>query len=556
MMTAGSLAGLLRVRAQSDRADRVALRCLSGGQWRERTWKQYWSGAQRAAAGLRENGVVSGARVLVLVLDVEPAVLTLFGAWACGAVPVQVGLPFRLTDAGAFIAGLLETARRLDARALVLSRSLVAFAPPGASIQVLVAEDLLDEATDLDDPCIVGSGGERTALIQLTSGSTGHPRGVVISHGRLMRHLDCISRVLPSHEGSEAVSWLPLHHDMGLVGGLLFPFYNGFVANMLSPADFRAQPLLWLEAMARFRATICAGPPSAYAMLLRTAKRAIAARLDLSAWECAMVGAEPIPAEVLRAFVATFSPLGFRERAFFPVYGLAEATVAVTFPTLLAPTRVDLVDRDTLEARGRAVAAAPGPGAIELVGVGRAIPETEVRVVGADGGAKADRHVGEILVRSTTLMNGYYDDPAATANAFADGWLRTGDLGYFADGDLFVTGRSKDVIIRGGLNLLPTAIEDVAEQVAGARPGGVAAVGVYDENVHTQIVCLLVETKLEEDAERADLRWRLDAALKARGIVVDRVTLLAPGRLPRTTSGKLRRRAAASQIVDGTLAPR
>ena len=551
-VSARTLAGLLRARALAPDSHRIALCCRAGGAWSVRTWAEYWDGVCRVAAGLQAAGIRPGSNVLVLVPEVEPAVCTLFGAWTIGAVPIQVGLPFRLADVGAFVAQLRKTALRLEARAIVVSRSLAAFAGDDRSPPILVAEDLLTGSPGPQD-AEPDRFAKATALIQLTSGSTGHPRGVVVSHDRLMRHLNCMSRVLPSHAHSVAVSWLPLHHDMGLVGGLLFPFYNGFPVHLLSPADFRARPLSWLETMDRVRGTICAAPPSAYAVLAALARKAGGPRLDFSSWECAMVGAEPISADVLRRFADAFSPAGFRANAFFPVYGLAEATVAVTFPALLAPTRLDRVDRETLEREGRA-APSDRAGAIDLVGVGRPIPETQVRVVDAEGEEVADWVVGEILVRSTTLMRGYFDDPEASSKALVDGWLRTGDLGYLADGELFVTGRLKDVIIRGGANLIPSTIEEVAAGVDGVRGGGVAAVGLRTEGAETEAAWLLVETAVEGDAARTALVLRVDAELKAHGIVVDRIVLLTPGSLPKTTSGKLRRGEAAAAASSGAFA--
>lgn len=548
-MKARTVAGLLRARADA-RADAVALRCRAGDQWREYTWAAYWDRARRAAAGLWARGIRPGAHLLMLVTDVEAAIAALFGAWSIGAVPIPIGLPFRPGDLGGFITRLRETARQLDASALVLSAALAPFAPEGAELPVLVAEELLDHPPGdaLPDP---DEAAGRTALIQLTSGSTGRPRGVVLGHDRLLLHLDCMSRALPSHAESVAVSWLPLHHDMGLVGGLLFPFYNGFVAHMMSPADFRARPMAWLETMSHMRGTICAAPPSAYAMMLRLARRASEAGLDLSAWECAMIGAEPIPAELLRRFADAYAPTGFRPGAFFPVYGLAEATVAVSFPTLLAPTRFDRIDRAELERSGRAAPSAD-PHALELVAVGRPIPETEVRVVDAKGATLPERQVGELRVRAPTLTHGYYNAPAATSATLREGWLATGDLGYVADGELFITGRRKELIIRGGHNIIPTVLEELAGEVDGARPGGVAAVGVRDEEGATEQVHLVVETKLDEPAW-PDLRTRLDRALRARGVAVDRIVLVAPGSLPRTTSGKLRRRELAESLAAGVV---
>src|SRR5438270_698922 len=281
----------------------------------------------------------------------------------------------------------------------------------------------------------------------------------------------CMSAALPSHSESVAMSWLPLHHDMGLMGGLLFPLYNDFIGHMLSPADFRRRPMLWLELMSAQRATICAAPPSAYAVVLRMAQRVVEAGLRFDAWKCAMVGAEPISADLLRRFAEAFAPAGFRAEAFFPVYGLAEATVAVTFPRLFERTRVDVIDRSRLERHGLAVACAVGQCAVELVGVGSPIPGTEVQIIADDGSPRRDRRVGEILVRAPTLMLGYFDDPAETNDAVRGGWLRTGDLGYLADGTLFTTGRKKDLIIRAGHNLIPSVIEEAVSAVAGVRGG-------------------------------------------------------------------------------------
>jgi acyl-CoA synthetase (AMP-forming)/AMP-acid ligase II len=263
-----------------------------------------------------------------------------------------------------------------------------------------------------------------------------------------------------------------------------------------------------------------------------------------------MVGAEPIPARVLRSFAEAFAPTGFRPNAFFPVYGLAEATVAVTFPRPLAPTRLDRIDRALLGGTGRAVPCPEGPDALELVGVGRPIPRTALRVVDESGRPVPERTVGEILVRSDTLMEGYYREPEATAAALAGGWLRTGDLGYVADGDLFITGRKKELIIKGGQNLVPAFLEEIAAAVEGVRPGGVAAVGVRCERRATELVYLVAETKLPAESHPR-LRERLHRRLKDHGTPVDRVLIVPPRTLPKTTSGKLRRRAIAEALEAG-----
>jgi acyl-CoA synthetase (AMP-forming)/AMP-acid ligase II len=545
-----TVAQLLRARAEeAPDALGVVLGALDGG-WLEWSWAEYWEQARRAGAGLRAAGIGAGDHVVMLVLEVDTAVKLLFGAWAIGAVPILVGVPYRLTDVAGFAVELGRTAQRLDARALIVSDAFAAAAPapPAGAPPVLAAGSVLaaaDGALDAFAPVDPSA----PAFVQLTSGSTGHPRGAVISHAALLSHLAAISEALPlAGPGAREVTWLPLHHDMGLVGGLLYPLFNGFAVNVMSPLAFRNDPFSWLQTLSDVRATCTPGPPSAYAIAARLAPRAIEAGLDLSALACAMVGAEPIAPALLRTFAESFAPCGFRPEAWFAVYGLAEATVAVTFPPLLGATRIDRIDRAGLERNGHAVSCEDGPEAIELTGVGRPLPGTELRIV-RDGAPAGERVVGEIEVRAPSLMDGYYGEPEATAEALRDGWLRTGDLGYRAEGALFVTGRTKDLIIKGGHNLLPAAIEEIAGAVDGIRAGCVAAVGIASAQRATELVCVVCETKAADPGERTKLARVVRERLRLRGIAIDRVLLVEPGTIPRTTSGKIRRGEVARTLV-------
>ncbi len=545
-------AGLLRARADA-RSDEVAVRFKRDEAWEAWTWSEYWREAQSAATRLREAGIRAGDHVLMLVPEVRPAVSNLFGLWVLGAVPIQVGLPFRLTDVASFIRQLEATARHVEAKVLLLSETLISDPPETKTFRVVPVGDKALEPYDgsgLRDPHDVAG----PAFIQLTSGSTGHPKGVVVPHDRLMLHMASMSAALPSHADSVGVSWLPLYHDMGLLGGLLFPFYNGFVGHMMSPLDFMNNPLSWIEVMAEFRGTITAASPSAYAIMARHARRALEQGLDLGAWECAMVGAEPIPPTVLRKFAEAYAPCGFRAEAFFPVYGLAEATVAATFPKLLERTVIDEIDRTILETEKRAVPVTEASHALEVVGVGRAIPGSEIRVVDDGGLPLPERRVGQILVRSTTLMEGYYRDPKATLAAVRDDWLWTGDLGYQAGGCLFVTGREKELIIRGGHSYIPSALEEIASGVEGVRSGCVVAVGVYSERRATEKVYVVAETRLPEERHAA-LGESIREALQTNGVTVNQVRLVGPGALPRTTSGKLRRLRVAEVLKSGGVFP-
>jgi fatty-acyl-CoA synthase len=545
---ARTLAGLLRERAQSH-PDTLAIRFKEGNEWVSWTWGEYWTQASNAARALAERGFAPGDHVMMLVPDVRTAVTSLFGLWSLGAVPTILGAPYRLNDMAGYLSQLRATAQKLDAKALILSDVLRPMAGEAEGVRLVSAEDLCQAGHDRGlspDP----DAAPGPCLIQLTSGSTQHPRGVVLEHERVMLHMQSMSQALPSPEHAVAVSWLPLHHDMGLLGGLLFPFFNDFPAHMISPLDFRARPYSWLEAMSRFKATICAAPPSAYAICLPLAGKALEDALDLSAWEVAMIGAEPVSPRLLSKFSAAFAPCRYRPEAFFPVYGLAEATVAVTFPEKLTPSRVDCVDRSQIERDGRAVPCESGPNALELTGLGRAIPHTELRVVDERNQPCPERVQGEILVRSRTLMKGYYAEPDTTTRAFWEGWLRTGDLGYLADGRLFVTGRKKEIIIRGGQNLVPAAIEDVAATVDGVRAGCLAAVGVRLPERETELAYLVAETKVNGEA-RARLAEAIRERLKVHGIFIDQVALVPPGTLPKTTSGKIRRRSVAEAIESG-----
>ena len=526
-----------------DRVDRrpesVGIRFHGPQGWTDVRRDAQWAKTLAVAGGLRAAGVGPGDRVLMLVPEVNLTVHLLFGAWAAGAVPVQVGLPYRMSDLSAFVGGLRGLAEQTGAVRLVVSRALASFAVAGD--EVVVAEDLAGLAEPLAAPLAAPG----PAFLQLTSGSVSRPRAVVIGPDRLEAHLRAIAAALPAGPGDSGVSWLPLYHDMGLVGGLLYPFVTDFPVAMLSPMDFRNKPYRWLVALSELSATHTMGPPSAFALASRLARRAVRDGLDLSRLRCAMTGAEPISPQILRDFTAAFAPCGFRDEAWFPVYGLAEATVAVTFPEVLTPTRFDAIDPEAL-ARGQAVATDRGSGA-EFTGVGRPLAGVDVRIVDDQGHDLPERTIGEIRVRTEHGMEGYHDDPQGTEAAYRDGWLATGDRGYLADGILFVTGRSKELIIRAGRNLVPALVEQVAAQIDGIRAGCVVAVGLAPAGRGTERAVVVAETRTPPEAHEALAETVLEA-LKAEGLEVDEVRLVDPGWLPKTTSGKLRRVAVAARL--------
>jgi acyl-CoA synthetase (AMP-forming)/AMP-acid ligase II len=346
---------------------------------------------------------------------------------------------------------------------------------------------------------------------------------------------------------------------MGLIGHMLTSALWRVGLVLMPPEVFIAQPSRWLRALSRYQAAHSTAPNFAYLLCVRKITDRDIEGVDLSHWRVAYCGAEPIHPDTIRRFTQRFAPRGFRATAFFPVYGLAEFTVAATFPTAGALPRYDQIDRELFERDGIArpkAMDAPGTGKMELVSVGRAIPGHFMRVVDGSGVQVKERRVGEIELSGPSMMLGYYHDPETTKQVIHDGWLRTGDLGYIADGDLFVTGRSKDLIIKAGRNIHPQDAEHAASSVKGVRPGGCAAFPISNPERGIEEMVLVCETRIEEAKQRAGLREEIRArVLDAIAAAPDVVMLVAPGTVLKTSSGKIRRQEMRERYLRGDLRP-
>ena len=350
------------------------------------------------------------------------------------------------------------------------------------------------------------------------------------------------------------MSWLPLYHDMGLIGAWFVPLVSGMPVVVMSPLAFLSRPERWLWAIHRHRGTISPAPNFAYELCVRKIADKDLQGLDLSCWRAALNGAEPVRADTIEKFTARFAAYGFRREALLPVYGLAEASLAVSVPKIGSGYKVDRVVRETFESDGRAVPAGPGdPAPLEFVNAGRPLPNVEVRIVTSDGGEAGERAEGRLWFRSPSATSGYYHNPSATRELIReDGWLDSGDLAYLADGEIYITGRAKDVIIKGGRNLYPHEIEDVAGRIAGVRPGCVVAFGVPDERSGTERFVVTAEVRDMARAESiaAEISRAVDAAI---GMPPDQVETLPPQSIPKTSSGKLRRSETRRLYLEGTL---
>jgi 1-acyl-sn-glycerol-3-phosphate acyltransferase len=385
----------------------------------------------------------------------------------------------------------------------------------------------------------------------------------MLTHSNLLANVRSIGTALGMREGDVGVSWLPLYHDMGLIGAWLMPLYFGLPVVILSPLAFLSRPIRWLRAISRYHATISAAPNFAYELAAAKISDAELEGLDLSAWRSALNGAEPVLPATLDRFAARFASCGFRRESLLPVYGLAEGSLAVSIPPPGVGPRIDRVDRAIFEREGRAVpvpsnGTADDANGISFVSVGPAIPRIEVRVVNPDGKDVEERAEGQLWFRGPSVTRGYFQNKEATATLFPsgaeEGWLNSGDRAYLAGGDVYITGRVKDIIIHAGRNLYPHEIEDLVAQLPGVRKGCVVAFGSTDPASGTERLVIVAESRERDSAGRGRLVQAITAQIAtALGIPPDVVEVVPPNSIPKTSSGKLQRDATKKRFLAGTL---
>ena len=577
-----TLLDVLRYRAMHD-AERTHLLITEETQGQERsvtlTFGALYAAAERCAAELARRGVPAGGRVALMLPTSRAFFVSYAGILLAGAIPVPIYPPFRadrieeyasrqsaiLKNAGVC---LLLTFRQAEAVARLLKPRVYSLA------EVADAEKLIDAADNAPPPSpgalplhLTGSRARKAsdmALLQYTSGSTGDPKGVVLTHENLLANIRAIGEAVELGPGDVGVSWLPLYHDMGLIGAWLTLLHFGVPLAVMSPLAFLTRPERWLKAFQKYGGTISAAPNFAYELCVRKIADKDMEGVDLSGWRAALNGAEPVNPDTLYRFAERFARYGFRREAQLPVYGLAEASLAVTFPPLNRGPLIDRIERQAFTAEGRAV---PAPTddrtAIAFVSSGKPIARHEVRMVDASGKEVSDRTEGFLWFRGASATSGYYQNAEATEKllpmgpASGDGefaWVNSGDRAYRADGEIYVTGRVKDIIIKGGRNLYPHEVEEWAARAEGIRKGCIVAFGLKDEASGTEKLIVVAESREREAAGRA----RIVAAVTEQvgeglGLPPDHVELLPPGSIPKTSSGKLRREETKRLYLAGKL---
>jgi 1-acyl-sn-glycerol-3-phosphate acyltransferase len=510
---------------------------------------QLLAAARQVAAGLRRSGIAPGQCVALMLPTGLEFFHGFYGILLAGAVPVPIYPPTRpgqIEDHLRRQAGILQNCEAaalitFDAARMV-ARILSGLVP---SLRAVTTPAELSEAGKSAAPVEDhrGQSGE-IAFLQYTSGSTGNPKGVTLDHGNLLANIRAWGQAVELTPADVVVSWLPLYHDMGLIGAWLGSLYHACPLVLMSPLDFLARPERWLWAIHQYRGTVTAAPNFAFELCLRHLDPERLQGLDLGSWRYAANGAEPVAAETLARFTAAFSPYGLRAETLAPVYGLAECSVGLAVSPPGRGPLIDRVQRAALAEGSALPAAADDVHALSMVACGVPLPGHEVRIVDAAGIELPPRRVGRLEFRGPSATRGYYRNVEATAKLIRDGWLDSGDLAYLVDGDIVITGRIKDTIIRGGRNLYPYELEEAVGAIPGVRRGCVAVFGVAVAGQGTEKLVVVAESRETDTAARQDLIHAINAlTVDLLGTPPDDVVLAPPHAVLKTSSGKIRRAA-------------
>jgi acyl-CoA synthetase (AMP-forming)/AMP-acid ligase II len=544
----------------ADSPERIALTLILPDGTHALSRRAFFEGAAHYACALERAGVRPGDLV-VLVLQHGPEVLYSFwGAMLLGAVPSIMPFLTPKLDPDHYHTSVRQLVALSGVKAVItypemeqaLRAHLDDIPTLGAILNIAALEpggrlsDYLDRAPSRPTD---------TAFLQHSSGSTGLQKGVMLSHGAVLNQIAAYSAAIALRPDDVIVSWLPLYHDMGLIAGFILPIVQGIHLVLISPFHWVRDPQILLRAIHEYRGTLCWLPNFAYNFLTTHVRRSALDGLDISSARAFINCSEPVRHDSHVQFSAFYARHGLEPLALHTCYAMAENTFAVTQSKLDAPPRLDIVDRRALMEQGRAVpAGGPDGPTVTLVSCGRPIAHTEIRIVDAERRDLPERHVGEVALRSNCMLSGYYHRPDATAQALADGWYFTGDLGYLADGELYITGRQKDLIIVGGKNIYPQDIENALNDIPGVHPGRTVAFGVPNEALGTEDIAVICEVETDDPHAHAAIARAIRTRVAQTTDATARyVHLVGPRWLLKTSSGKIARAANRQKFIEQVL---
>jgi len=538
--------------------DREHIRILDeNGSSETLSYQQLQQQATTVAAGLQQRGVEPGDRVAIMLPTGREYFISFYAILIAGAVPVPLYPPLRMNQIEDHLKRHCNILSNCSAVALITFTEALLFARllkshVNSIHSVACVDELLSTYLTLARPFIVSSD---TAFLQYTSGSTGNPKGVVLTHGNLLTNIRYMGQYLKVTSDDVFVSWLPLYHDMGLIGAWLGSLYFAMPLVIMSPLAFLSRPVRWFEAIHQYRGTLSAAPNFAYELCLKRISTEDVKDIDLSSWRLAFNGAEPVSPSTLLTFAACYAETGLRRQSLTPVYGLAESSVGLAFPPLDRGPLIDRIQRTAFSETGHALPADKNDSsALQFVACGQPLPDHQIRIADENSQELASRHQGRVQFKGPSSTQGYFDNPQATQQLFDHDWLDSGDLGYIAEGEIYITGRFKDIIIRAGRNIYPHELEECIGAVSGIRKGCVAAFGATDSRSGTEKLVILAES-YEHNATRAkSLTIEINTVTtEIIGSPPDNVVIAPPHTVLKTSSGKIRRRACRVLYEDGKL---
>ena len=516
------------------------------------TWEEIEAQAQRVAAGFQARDGEPGDRVTIVCQGLRPLVTSFFGAVLAGLHPSILPTPISRHRLQGYLQHVVSIVRVAEPKIVVVDEEVELVGKPlvkEANLEnkalVIRHDELIDSSGRFD---LHEAAPDEIDVIQFTSVSTSSPRGVVLPHRCVAANVQAIVERLEVAPHDVGGGWLPMYHDMGLIGNLLGAAARSIDLVLTTPFNFLRRPRRWLDVMERHNVSITAGPNVSYRHLL---ERGDIPGRDLGKWRVAIIGAEPVDPELLTAFTEAFEPAGFPKTGFMPAYGLAEVGLMATGVRAQEEYEIVEVDREALEGEGVARPVNEASNCARIVSCGAPVRETSVRIVDDHGELVPDSCIGEISIAGSSVMREYFNDPVATADTFHGEWLMTGDLGYMKDQQLFVTGRKKELIIFGGRNYYPQDIERVVHGLELVRPGSVVAFGT--KNGHDEGIVIVAAPRDPQNSESIGARVRAVVSESLNLPVLD-VVLLESGRIPRTTSGKLCRGRCRDLYEGGELA--